>query len=103
MTVKVKHKMSFSRHSFKDISNYSKPIIDLKWSKEGKYLGMVSMDKVVKVGQLDQSGSFQNVQTISSNSNISQVCWHPTEESRFTYCGDEKMVELWDVRGNYKR
>eukprot|EP00597_Dinobryon_sp_UTEXLB2267_P011493 CAMPEP_0170128898 /NCGR_PEP_ID=MMETSP0020_2-20130122/21485_1 /TAXON_ID=98059 /ORGANISM="Dinobryon sp., Strain UTEXLB2267" /LENGTH=234 /DNA_ID=CAMNT_0010362987 /DNA_START=73 /DNA_END=774 /DNA_ORIENTATION=- len=31
-------------------------------------------------------------------SNMENVCWHPTDSGRLSFCGDEKSVEVWDVR-----
>jgi WD40 repeat protein len=93
--------MDFSRHTGKDIAGYTKLIHDLKWNQEGNYIGMVSADKTVKVGQLDKSGAFQNVHSIPSSAQISQIHWNPQDDSRIGMCGDDKAVELWDVRGWY--
>lgn len=52
---------------------------------------------------------------------MNQLCWHPTEDircgfsllfnpiavaysrklSRFAFCGDDKYLEVWDLRGVY--
>jgi len=29
-----------------------------------------------------------------------QVIWHPEENSRFCVAGDDKVIELWDVRAS---
>jgi WD40 repeat protein len=92
--------MDFSRHTARDVVGYSKMVHDLKWNKEGNHLGMVSADKTVKVGQLDKTGSFQNVHSIPNSASMMQVCWNPQDDSRIGMCGDDKSVELWDVRGN---
>lgn len=93
-------------------SNQSqKVVIDLKWNKEGNYLGVISADKTVRVGQLDQKngGIYQNIHTIptyssggsgSGSGQMAQLCWSPTEIARLAFCGDDKQIELWDVRGN---
>jgi WD40 repeat protein len=100
VTVLGTEKMDFSRHTARDVVGYSKMVHDLKWNKEGNYLGMVSADKTVKVGQLDKTGSFQNVHSIPNSASMMQVCWNPQDDSRIGMCGDDKSVELWDVRGN---
>ena len=30
---------------------------------------------------------------------MSASCWHPTESDRFAIAGEDKYVDLWDVRG----
>ena len=91
--------MAFTRHTAKDVAGYTKMIHDLKWNREGNYIGMISGDKTVKVGQLEKTGTFQNVHSIPNSAQMSQLCWNPIDDSRLGLCGDEKMVELWDVRG----
>jgi WD40 repeat protein len=91
--------MSFAKHSSKDVGGYSKMMSEIKWNREGNYLGMISSDKSAKVGQLDKSGSFQNVHSIPTNASFFQLCWNPQDDSRLALCGDDKAVELWDVRG----
>lgn len=91
--------MAFSRHTSKDATGYNKVLHELKWNSEGNYIGMISADKSVKVGQLDKTGSFQNVHSIPNNAPLSQIAWNPVDDSRIGMCGDDKYVELWDVRG----
>ena len=117
--------MAFQRHTAKDVTGYNKTIHDLKWNREGlkisffflvscgssfnyayyplctvgNYLGIISGDKTVKVGQLDRSGTFQNVHNIPNSAQMMQLCWNPANDSRLGVCGDDKAVELWDVRG----
>lgn len=93
--------MDFQRHTSKDVSGYSKMIHDMRWNREGNYIGIVSADKTVKVGQLDKSGSFQNVHSIPNSGLVSQIGWNPLDDSRIGMCGDDKSVELWDVRGRH--
>ncbi len=65
----------------------------------GQYIGSASLDKTVRIGQLDTSG-VRALQTVQSNAVITQVCWNPiVENSSFAIAGDDKTVELWDVRG----
>jgi WD40 repeat protein len=92
--------MEFARHTTKEVPGYTKAIHDLKWNREGNFLGMVSADKTVKIGQLDRSGQFQNVHSIPNSSQMTQLCWHSTEDSRLAICGDDKNVEIWDVRAS---
>mmetsp|Transcript_27530 Transcript_27530/g.60950 ORF Transcript_27530/g.60950 Transcript_27530/m.60950 type:complete len:309 (+) Transcript_27530:156-1082(+) len=92
--------MEFARHTTKDVPGYTKAVHDLKWNREGNFLGMVSADKTVKIGQLDRSGAFQNVHSIPNSSQMIQLCWHSNEDSRLAICGDDKNVEIWDVRGS---
>jgi WD40 repeat protein len=98
-------------------------VIELKWSPDGTYLGSSSFDKSVKIAQLESSGSARVVQTgtficvhdfmagklwsdicvrvVPVSAPISQICWHPTDSNRFLIAGDDKSIELWDVRGMF--
>ena len=40
------------------------------------------------------------IQTIPRAVNITQACWHPSENSLVSLLGDDKAVEIWDIRGN---
>lgn len=94
--------MAFTRHTSKDVAGYNKVLLELNWNREGNYLGMISSDRSVKVGQLDKSGTFQNVHNIPTTSTMTQLCWNPVDDSRIGMCGEDKYVELWDVRGEFK-
>jgi len=90
----------FSRYSTKDVAGYQKMLHDIKWNREGNYIGMISSDKTVKVGQLEKNGSFQNVHTIPNSLQMTQLCWNPNDDSQLGICGDDKQIELWDVRAS---
>ena len=94
-----KSNMAFTRHTSKDVAGYNKVLLELCWNREGNYLGMISSDRSVKVGQLDKSGTFQNVHNIPTSASMTQLCWNPVDDSRIGMCGEDKYVELWDVRG----
>ena len=38
---------------------------------------------------------------VPSSAFVTQVLWHTFEPARFCLAGDDKAVELWDVRGNH--
>uniref|UniRef100_A0A7S3M2X7 Anaphase-promoting complex subunit 4-like WD40 domain-containing protein n=1 Tax=Spumella elongata TaxID=89044 RepID=A0A7S3M2X7_9STRA len=92
--------MAFTRHTSKDVAGYNKVLLELCWNREGNYLGMISSDRSVKVGQLDKSGTFQNVHNIPTTTTMTQLCWNPVDDSRIGMCGEDKYVELWDVRAS---
>jgi WD40 repeat protein len=71
-----------------------------RWNSDGLYLGSSSSDKQVKIGQLEGSGTLRQVQTIPMITNVTQIVWHPTETGRFCVAGDDKAIELWDVRAS---
>ena len=81
------------------VSYHQKPVGTMQWSCDGTYLGSSSSDKQVKIGQLDSTG-LRPVHTIPSLTSITQIVWHPTEPSRFCIAGDDKAIELWDVRAS---
>lgn len=89
----------FGRYSYKDVIWHSKSINSLKWNVDGSLLGALAGDKVVRIGQLDSTGSVATVQSIPCTVQMIQVCWHPQEPNRFALCSDEKPVEFWDLRG----
>jgi len=92
---------SFSSFTSKDISGYSKSILDLKWNADGNYLACALVDKTVKIGQLDNNnGNYQIIHNIPNNKKIAALSWNPTDQQRFSLCGDDKYVELWDVRSS---
>lgn len=91
----------FLRHSYKDITIYTKSVYQVAWSCEGTYLGVVSSEKCINISQLSTVKSAYNLQIIHSiptSSAVSKLAWHPTDDSRLVFCGDDKMVEVWDVR-----
>lgn len=92
---------SFSSFTSKDIAGYENKIFDLKWNAEGNYLACVLDKKIVKIGQLDNNnGNYQNIHNISCQSQIAQLCWNPMDQQRLAICGEDKFVELWDVRSS---
>lgn len=93
---------NFSRPSWKDaILNYhQKPLESCRFSCDGAYLGSCSTDKVVKIGQVDSYGGLRVVHTVTSLTPMTQIAWHPTEPARFVIAGDDKTIELWDVRAS---
>jgi THO complex subunit 3 len=78
----------------------TKLVEDLKWNVDGSYLGVVSSVKNVKIGQLEGSVSMKCVHTVPITTFMSMMCWHPTEPARFALCGDDKNIEIWDVRSS---
>jgi WD40 repeat protein len=92
--------MSFDNHIVKDINIHTKPVVDLKWNNDGSYIGSISSDRSIKISQLDSSGGAKVSHTIPTNVHYSLICWNPANNSRFALIGDERTVELWDVRGS---
>jgi COMPASS component SWD3 len=89
----------YSSYSLKDcVGIHSKPVVDLRWNFDGRFLASASNDKTVKINQLESSGSLTNIQTISTLAN--QLCWNP-EGTALVVVGEDKLVEIWDIRSNY--
>lgn len=92
---------SFTSFTSKDIAGYTSMIYDLKWNSDGNYLACILKEKTVKIGQLDNNnGFFQNIHNIPNSTQMSQLCWNPTDQQRLAICGEDKYVELWDVRSS---
>lgn len=75
-------------------------IDSLRWNCDGLHLASSSTDKQVKVGQLDPTGTLRTVHTIPSLTAVKSIVWHPTEPGRFCVVGDDKSIDLWDVRAS---
>lgn len=92
----------FSSYHIRDITGYSKSLYHCAWSCNGDYLSVICGDKNVHISQLDiRKGALptlQPIHTISTNSIMARTAWHPFENNRLAICGDEKFVEIWDVR-----
>lgn len=98
--------------SIRDAITHSKTVADIRWNNDGSFLASASFDKNVKIGSLDVTGnvlfffySFYNIQlkpinSFTTSGSINQMCWHPLDDSILSVLGDDKFVELWDVRGN---
>jgi WD40 repeat protein len=41
------------------------------------------------------------LQTIQRTGNITQALWHPSDANLISLLGEEKLVEIWDVRGQF--
>ena len=91
--------MDFSRYSVQDVAGYNKRVKDVKWNTEGKYFLTASSDHSARVGQLDNSGATKHVHTIPFGGEIEQTFWNPAQDNRFAIIGEDKTIELWDVRG----
>lgn len=86
-------------HRFQEITYHVGAIYDLQWNCDGTYLASACADKSVKISALDdKTGLLRLVQTCGIMSSPRQVCWHPTEPSMFAIAGEDKIVELWEVR-----
>ncbi len=54
----------------------------------------------ISTGQLDTHGNLKTFQTISkTGGNVNQLCWHPSINSSLGLVGEDKVVEIWDVKG----
>ena len=81
---------------------HSKAVNYLQWNSDGNYLGSVSIpEKTVKISQLDsKSMNAKVLHTVPCSNVPAAVCWHPTDPIRFAICGDDKTVDIWDVRAS---
>ncbi len=77
---------------------HTRPVTDLKFSYSGDYLATVSKDKTTKVSALKPDGSLKLVHTVPSSSVPAKMVWHPTSVVSFAVCGEDKNVDIWDVR-----
>lgn len=74
-----------------------KSLSDIRWNCDGTFIGCVCNDKSVKIGQLEVTGIIRSIHSVPCNNSVVQVCWHPSDASRFAVIGTDKAVELWDV------
>lgn len=77
---------------------HSKPVSDLKWNISGEYLASVSKDKTTKICALKGDGSLKLVHTVPSSLMPVKIAWHPKVSNCFAVAGDDKNVDIWDVR-----
>lgn len=77
---------------------HSKPVSDLKWNSTGEYLATVSKDKTTKICALRGDGTMKLVHTVPSSLMPVKIAWHPTISNCFAVAGDDKNVDIWDVR-----
>jgi WD40 repeat protein len=89
----------FNQHTVREANVHSKIAGDVKWNSTGSYLASTSFDKTTKLGQLDTHGNLKTFQTIARSGIVNQLCWHPTEKTTLGLVGEDKFVEIWDVRG----
>lgn len=93
-----------STYYLRDITGYSKSLYHCAWSCDGEHLSVICGDKNVHISQFDPRRgvlpTLQPIHTISTNSVMAKTAWHPTENNRLVICGDEKFVEVWDVRSS---
>jgi WD40 repeat protein len=83
----------------KDLNLHNKGVKSCRWSGDGRYLGTSSTaEKNTKISQLEPSGTIKSIQTIPNSQGIYQVVWNPTDSQHFALTGQDKFVEMWDVR-----
>ena len=82
----------------KDLRIHDKTINTCTWSGGGKYLGVCFHDKHARICQLEPSGTVRSIQTIPCSSSVKKIIWHPNDNQRFAIVGNDKFIELWDVR-----
>lgn len=100
MSASSKMRRDFGTYAVTNVvSMHNKSVYDLKWNIDGSYLGSM-IGKNLKIGQLleGSSVSMKCIHTVPSNSSLSTMCWNPANPAGFAFCGDDKVVELWDVR-----
>ena len=84
----------------KEVNFHTRPLTCLNWNKDGQYLASASSDKTCKIGAIEQSGNMKSIQSITLTASCAQVCWSPIDPVRFALVGDDKAVELYDVRAS---
>lgn len=90
--------MSFSNFMFRETAIHTKILEDCRWNVDGTYLGTACIDKSCKIAQLEPDGNIRDIHRIPCAATPKQIIWHPTEVGRFAIAGDDKAVEIWDVR-----
>jgi hypothetical protein len=92
----------FTRHSYKDITIFSKNLTHVKWNADGSLLSSIANDKHVRIAHLEANDSLVVVQTIPTAVQMLQTCWHPHDPNKFAIFSEEKTVEIWDMRGKHE-
>jgi len=92
--------VNWNKHTLREVTYHTKTCTDVRWNCDGSYLGSSSYDKTVKIGQLSPDGGVKTVQTVQCAQLIQSVSWHPSEPQRFVIAGDDKSIEVWDVRAS---
>jgi THO complex subunit 3 len=77
---------------------HTKSISDVKWNVDGDYLATTSKDFTTKVSALKQDGTLKLVHTVPSSLTPIKMAWHPSSQGVFAVAGDDKNVDIWDVR-----
>merc|ERR1719487_944750 len=90
--------MAMAAYTIRDGNPHSKPVGDVKWNANGEYLGSVSFDKSFKVGQMDNNGNYRTVHSNIPGIVPSQLCWQPDSATNCAISGDDRMVEIFDIR-----
>lgn len=90
----------FEGYNFTYPNVHTKGITDIKWNNNGTLLCTASNDKSIKVSQFDGKDA-KVLHTIPCNTATTMVCWHPNDPKRFAIGGDDRFVDIWDVRGMY--
>ena len=68
--------LNFHNYSIKDVNMHSKIIFELKWNCDGSYIGSVSNDRSVKIGQMDVSNCMaKTIHTIPNSQLTTQIAW----------------------------
>lgn len=82
----------------KDLRIHEKLLNSCSWSGDGKYLGACFTDRLVKICQLESSGTVRAIQTIPCGHSVKRLVWNPADNQRFAIAGSDKCIEMWDVR-----
>ena len=77
---------------------HTRQVTDLKFNNAGEYLATVSKDKTTKVSALKPDGSLKLIHTVPSSSVPTKMAWHPLQPACFAVRGEDKNVDIWDVR-----
>lgn len=92
----------FEQYAIRELMGYQKGLYGIRWNKDGEYLGAICGDRSVRIAQLTPTTSLNNVEiihTIPTSSTMSQLCWSSVDSQRLALCSDDKLIELWDIRG----
>jgi WD40 repeat protein len=96
----------FLKHKLRDVPGLSKSAYQCAWSCDGQYISVICGDKTVQIFQLEfqhlnssSSNPLQSIRSINAGT-IMETEWHPSESNRLAFCGDEKNLEIWDVRNS---
>lgn len=75
-----------------------KPADLLAWSADGKHLLSLFTDNAIKTMEYTQPNALKVISSITPSSPIRHACFNPVDSQKFVLVGEEKQIEIWDVR-----